>query len=110
VQQLYDSAPEVVSLAISILSAACASLDVLRAVVALRPALEVLPDHEGEPLLTLFLADSEGVRYLQEIGWIERELETWYQVRAFLSFGSAPRLTAVGTARPGAQPRLHGRA
>ncbi|TNY18128.1 Rapamycin-insensitive companion of mTOR, N-term-domain-containing protein [Rhodotorula diobovata] len=81
VQQLYDSAPEVVSLAISILSAACASLDVLRAVVALRPALEVLPDHEGEPLLTLFLADSEGVRYLQEIGWIERELETWYQER-----------------------------
>jgi len=49
--------------------------------VALTPALEVLPADEGEPLLMLFLADSAGVGYLQEIGWVERELETWYQVR-----------------------------
>ncbi|GAA5935683.1 hypothetical protein JCM3775_003381 [Rhodotorula graminis] len=81
VQQLYDPAPEVVTLAIRALADACASQDVLRAVVGLRPALEVLPVDEGEPLLMLFLADSAGVGYLQEIGWVERELETWYQER-----------------------------
>ncbi|GAA5853920.1 hypothetical protein JCM9279_007602 [Rhodotorula babjevae] len=81
VQQLYDPAPEVVSLAIRALAVTCASQDVLRAVVALRPALEVLPVDEGEPLLMLCLADSAGVEYLQEIGWVERELETWYQER-----------------------------
>ncbi|BGP49997.1 hypothetical protein JCM10450v2_005902 [Rhodotorula kratochvilovae] len=84
VQQLYDSAPEVVSLAISILSSACASLDVLRAVVALRPALEVLPHGEADALLMLFLAVPEGVRYLDEIGWIEQELEGWFQERNLL--------------------------
>ncbi|GAA6053956.1 hypothetical protein JCM3770_004640 [Rhodotorula araucariae] len=84
VQQLYDSAPDVVALAISVLSSACASLDVLRAVVALRPALEVLPAGDGDALMLLFLAVPEGVAYLDEIGWVECELDRWFQERNLL--------------------------
>ncbi|GAA6003547.1 TORC2 complex subunit TSC11 [Rhodotorula paludigena] len=84
VPQLYDSAPEVVYLALEVLEQACAaSVETLEKVVEMRPALDLLGER-AEGLLIQFLSIPAGVRFLDEIDFIERELESWSQERNLL--------------------------
>ncbi|GAA6031289.1 hypothetical protein JCM8097_005586 [Rhodosporidiobolus ruineniae] len=83
VQQLYDSAPEVVHLAVRVLEDACAVEETLEMVVGMRPALDLLGE-VGEGLLTRFLSLESGVQYLHEIDFIDRELDTWFNERNVL--------------------------
>ncbi|BGP33786.1 hypothetical protein JCM10296v2_005591 [Rhodotorula toruloides] len=83
VQQLYDSASEVVHQAIKVLEKACENDEALEMVVGMRPALHLLGE-VGVPLLIKFLSTSAGVRYLHEIDFIERELHDWFQERNLL--------------------------
>jgi rapamycin-insensitive companion of mTOR len=81
VTQIYDSAIVVRELAVRIVEHACQdSQGVLECLVSLRPELDHL-GYEGAPLLFRFLSSSVGVRYLDEIGYIERGLEEWFTVR-----------------------------
>ncbi|BGP18107.1 hypothetical protein JCM10213v2_006158 [Rhodosporidiobolus nylandii] len=80
VQQLYDSAPEVVALAVQVLEVACQERETLEMVVRMRPALDLLGD-VAMGLLTKFLSTDSGVRYLHEINFIERELDEWLNER-----------------------------
>lgn len=50
VQQLYDSATDVVKLALSVLEDICQDDDVLEQVLALQPALELVGEHSAELL------------------------------------------------------------
>ncbi|GEM10208.1 cytosolic regulator Pianissimo [Rhodotorula toruloides] len=83
VQQLYDSASEVVQQAVKVLEKACENDETLEMVVRMRPALDLLGE-VGVPLLIKFLSTSAGVRYLHEIDFIERELHDWFQERNLL--------------------------
>ncbi|EGU12160.1 hypothetical protein RTG_01774 [Rhodotorula toruloides ATCC 204091] len=83
VQQLYDSASEVVHQAVKVLEKACENDETLEMVVGMRPALDLLGE-VGVPLLIKFLSTSAGVRYLHEIDFIERELHDWFQERNLL--------------------------
>ncbi|GAA6063262.1 hypothetical protein JCM10212_004996 [Sporobolomyces blumeae] len=82
IPQLFDPVPEVTDLAVSILSTICQDEDTLEMVVQKRPEIE----HLGEAavgLLTQFLASPNGVTYLHEIDFIDRELEDWYEERNY---------------------------
>ncbi|BGP09793.1 hypothetical protein JCM10049v2_005667 [Rhodotorula toruloides] len=83
VQQLYDSASEVVHQAVKVLEKACENDETLEMVVGMRPALDLLGE-VGVSLLIKFLSTSAGVRYLHEIDFIERELHDWFQERNLL--------------------------
>ncbi|KAK4705182.1 rapamycin-insensitive companion of mTOR, partial [Phenoliferia sp. Uapishka_3] len=80
--QLYDPSQEVCELAVRVLEDACRTLETLEVVVQMRPSLDHLGDF-GDILLTRFLSTSIGVRYLQEIGFIDRELDDWFHERIF---------------------------
>lgn len=81
VTQIYDPAAIVRELAVRIIEHACQeSQGVLECLVSLRPELDHL-GYGGAPLLFRFLSSSIGVRYLDEIGYIERGLEEWFTVR-----------------------------
>ncbi|GAA5852982.1 hypothetical protein JCM3766R1_000033, partial [Sporobolomyces carnicolor] len=81
VPQLYDPAPDVNRLAVSILTRACVAHDeTLEMVVRKEPQLEHLGDTATE-LLTQFFASPVGVRYLDEIDFIETELQDWFEER-----------------------------
>ncbi|GAA5902766.1 TORC2 complex subunit TSC11 [Sporobolomyces salmoneus] len=82
VPQLYDPAPEVTQLAVSILTRACTNEDTLELVVRKQPQVEHLGDAAVE-LLTQFLGTPVGVRYLHEIDFIEQELKDWYEERNY---------------------------
>ncbi|BGP56841.1 hypothetical protein JCM8202v2_004472 [Rhodotorula sphaerocarpa] len=95
VQQLYDSAPDIVRLAIQTVEQICQDDDVLEQVLALQPALELVGDHSAD-LLKRFLATPTGVRYLDSLEYIQHELEIWfdernlqYMVEAELALASA---------------------
>ncbi|GAA5864925.1 hypothetical protein JCM8547_004239 [Rhodosporidiobolus lusitaniae] len=83
VQQLYDSAPEVVLYAVEVLERACENRETLEMVVRMRPALDMLGE-VGRGLLMRFLSTEVGVRYLHEIDFIERELDEWFNERNLL--------------------------
>ncbi|GAA5961649.1 hypothetical protein JCM3765_000463 [Sporobolomyces pararoseus] len=82
VPQLYDPAPEVTQLAVSILTRACTNEDTLEMVVRKQPQVEHLGDVAVD-LLTQFLGSPVGVSYLHEIDFIEQELEDWYESRNY---------------------------
>ncbi|GAA6004172.1 hypothetical protein JCM10207_002465 [Rhodosporidiobolus poonsookiae] len=84
VQQLYDSAPEVVAFTLATLDAACAERkDTLEAIVRMRPALDLLGAVTDEKTRS-FLSTEEGVQYLHEIDFIGRELDEWFTERNLL--------------------------
>ncbi|GAA5998873.1 hypothetical protein JCM5350_007882 [Sporobolomyces pararoseus] len=82
VPQLYDPAPEVTQLAVSILTRACTNEETLEMVVRKQPQVEHLGDVAVD-LLTQFLGSPVGVNYLHEIDFIEQELEDWYESRNY---------------------------
>ena len=82
VTQLYDPAAMVCEIAVNALEDACRSLQALEMVVHMRPSLDHL-GVVGAGLLTRFLSTSIGVRYLDEIGFIQRELDDWFENRNF---------------------------
>ncbi|KAF8918988.1 Rapamycin-insensitive companion of mTOR, N-term-domain-containing protein [Mucidula mucida] len=78
--QLYDPAPEVCEMAARFLEEACESKDILQLVVELRPTMDHLGDI-GNPLLLKFTSTPMGFRYLYDAGYIERELDLWFNER-----------------------------
>ncbi|KAL8290440.1 hypothetical protein RQP46_002698 [Phenoliferia psychrophenolica] len=80
--QLYDPSRDVCELAVRVLEEACVALETLEIVVQMRPSLDHLGDF-GTVLLTRFLSTSIGVRYLNEIGFIDREMDDWFHERNF---------------------------
>ncbi|TGZ82274.1 hypothetical protein EX30DRAFT_220854 [Ascodesmis nigricans] len=80
ITQLYDPDVEVCETAVRILEEACNSTQILEYVVKCRPAL----DHLGEigaPLLLRFLSTSVGYHYLNELDYINREMDDWFHGR-----------------------------
>lgn len=79
IQQLYDPDVEVCETAVKILEEACNTESLLEYVVKCQPQL----DHLGEigaPLLLKFLSTSIGYHYLNELDYIEREMDDWFHV------------------------------
>ncbi|RPA97850.1 hypothetical protein L873DRAFT_1689620 [Choiromyces venosus 120613-1] len=80
ITQLYDPDVEVCETAVKILEEACNITHSLEYVVKCRPAL----DHLGEigaPLLLRFLSTSVGYHYLNELDYINREMDDWFHGR-----------------------------
>ncbi|KAL7275461.1 hypothetical protein RUND412_001589 [Rhizina undulata] len=80
ITQLYDPDVEVCETAVKILEEACNVTHSLEYVVKCRPAL----DHLGEigaPLLLRFLSTSVGYHYLNELDYINREMDDWFHGR-----------------------------
>lgn len=78
--QLYDPDVEVCETAVKILEEACNATHNLEYVVKRRPQL----DHLGEigaPLLLRFLSTSVGYHYLNELDYINREMDDWFHGR-----------------------------
>ncbi|GAA5860724.1 hypothetical protein JCM3774_006265 [Rhodotorula dairenensis] len=78
VQQLYDSSPEIVRYAVSVLERICGDERVLDQVLTLQPALELIGDL-GSALMTKLLSTTAGVRYLSSIDFIQQELQAWFE-------------------------------
>ncbi|KAK9375456.1 Rapamycin-insensitive companion of mTOR, N-term-domain-containing protein [Lipomyces chichibuensis] len=77
VEQLYDVDPDVCKLAIKVLGDACEDGPTLDYIVQCLPDLEHLSDLTA-PLLLRFLSTSEGFRFLQDLNYIEREMDEWF--------------------------------
>jgi large subunit ribosomal protein L17e len=80
--QLYDPAPEVCELAIHFLEEACESKDVLQLVVEMQPTVDHLGE-VGHALLLKFMSTPMGFRYLYDAGYIDREMDIWFNVCRF---------------------------
>ncbi|KAI8999819.1 Rapamycin-insensitive companion of mTOR, N-term-domain-containing protein [Gaertneriomyces semiglobifer] len=78
VTQLYDPSIEVCEKAVAVLDLACNDRRNLESVVNMRPSLDHLGD-AGNPLLLRFLATSVGFDYLQQLDYIEPEMDYWFQ-------------------------------
>ncbi|TPX50488.1 hypothetical protein SeLEV6574_g00869 [Synchytrium endobioticum] len=78
VTQLYDTNSEVCERAIAVLEEACNDSQNLETVIRLRPSLDSL----GECARNLFLrllSTKSGFEYLREAGYVDSEMEFWYQ-------------------------------
>jgi large subunit ribosomal protein L17e len=82
--QLYDPAPEVWELAIHFLEEACESKDVLQLVVEMQPTVDHLGE-VGHALLLKFMSTPMGFRYLYDAGYIDREMDIWFNVCRFIT-------------------------
>ncbi|KIY71243.1 hypothetical protein CYLTODRAFT_140340 [Cylindrobasidium torrendii FP15055 ss-10] len=80
ITQLYDPAPEVCEIAARFLEEACESKEILQLVVEMRPTMDHLGD-AGNPLLLKFTSTPMGFRYLYDAGYIDRELDLWFNER-----------------------------
>ncbi|KAH9480426.1 Target of rapamycin complex 2 subunit ste20 [Psilocybe cubensis] len=78
--QLYDPAPEVCELAVEYLEEACDSKEILQLVVEMQPTMDHLGDI-GHRLLLKFMSTPMGFRYLYDAGYIDREMESWFNER-----------------------------
>ncbi|KAJ7505263.1 Rapamycin-insensitive companion of mTOR, N-term-domain-containing protein [Mycena galericulata] len=78
--QLYDPEPDVCELAVTYLRDVCESKDVLQLVVEMQPTMDHLGEI-GHPLLLKFISTPVGFRYLYDVGYIEREMDTWFHER-----------------------------
>ncbi|KAK0487570.1 Rapamycin-insensitive companion of mTOR, N-term-domain-containing protein [Armillaria novae-zelandiae] len=78
--QLYDPAPEVCEMAARFLEEACESKEILQLVVEMRPTMDHLGEI-GNPLLLKFTSTPMGFRYLLDAGYIDRELDLWFNER-----------------------------
>ncbi|KAJ6537472.1 Rapamycin-insensitive companion of mTOR, N-term-domain-containing protein [Mycena sp. CBHHK59/15] len=78
--QLYDPEPEVCEMAVGFLRDACESKDILQLVVEMQPTMDHLGEI-GHPLLLKFMSTPVGFRYLYDVGYIDREMDTWFHER-----------------------------
>ncbi|KAJ8080510.1 hypothetical protein PM082_017343 [Marasmius tenuissimus] len=78
--QLYDPSMEVREEAVLLLEEACESKAVLELVVEMRPTMDHLGDI-GNSLLLKFMSTPLGFRYLFDSGYIDREMDIWYNER-----------------------------
>ncbi|ODQ64875.1 hypothetical protein NADFUDRAFT_8425, partial [Nadsonia fulvescens var. elongata DSM 6958] len=79
VQQLYDPQLEVCQMAISLLEEYCCNnSEHIDHVISCQPALEHLGEI-GIPLLVRFLFTSTGFKYLNDLHYIENEMDYWIQ-------------------------------
>lgn len=78
--QLYDPAPEVCELAVHFLEEACEAKDILQLVVEMQPTMDHLGEI-GHPLLLKFMSTPMGFRYLYDAGYIDREMDMWFNER-----------------------------
>ncbi|KAF8627432.1 hypothetical protein AX17_006246 [Amanita inopinata Kibby_2008] len=78
--QLFDPAPEVCEMAVHFLEEACEDKDVLQMVVELQPTMDHLGEI-GHPLLLKFMSTPMGFRYLYDAGYIDREIDMWFNER-----------------------------
>ncbi|KAF7298974.1 hypothetical protein MIND_00845600 [Mycena indigotica] len=78
--QLYDPDSEVCELAVAYLRDVCESKDILQLVVEMQPTLDHLGEI-GHPLLLKFVSTPVGFRYLYDVGYISREMDTWFHER-----------------------------
>ncbi|EDR13794.1 uncharacterized protein LACBIDRAFT_309182 [Laccaria bicolor S238N-H82] len=78
--QLYDPAPEVCEMAVHFLEEACESKEILQLVVDMQPTMDHLGEI-GHPLLLKFMSTPMGFRYLYDAGYIDREMDMWFNER-----------------------------
>ncbi|KAK3821257.1 MAG: Rapamycin-insensitive companion of mTOR, N-term-domain-containing protein [Benniella sp.] len=75
--QLCDTSQDVCHMAIRALDDACIQRKNLDLLIRLRPNLDHLGE-AGNPLLLRFLSTSKGFQYLQDMSYIEGEMDDWY--------------------------------
>lgn len=78
--QLCDSVSSVRDIAVAVVKEVCSSTQTLEMVVSLRPTLDHLGE-TGHELLLRFLSTPGGLRYLLEGGYIDREMDEWFNER-----------------------------
>lgn len=78
--QLYDPAPEVCELAVHFLEEICETNEILQLVVEMQPTMDHLGEI-GHPLLLKFMSTPMGFRYLYDVGYIDREMDIWFNER-----------------------------
>ncbi|KAJ3178983.1 hypothetical protein HDU87_003252 [Geranomyces variabilis] len=78
VTQLYDPSIEVCERAVRVLDRACNDRRNLESVVNMRPSLDHLGE-AGNPLLLRFLSTSVGFDYLDQLNYVEREMDYWFE-------------------------------
>lgn len=74
--QLYDPDIEVCKLAVQVLEAFCDNPQNLEHLVSLKPSLDHLGDI-GTALFLRFLSTSKGFQYLEELDYVNREMDNW---------------------------------
>ncbi|KAG0172866.1 hypothetical protein DFQ28_009870 [Apophysomyces sp. BC1034] len=80
VTQLYDTHLDVCQMAVSLLDEACEKQANLELLVNCRPSLGHLGEI-GNPLLLRFLSTSTGFRYLNALGYVQKEMDDWFRYR-----------------------------
>ncbi|KAF9918100.1 hypothetical protein BX616_010197 [Lobosporangium transversale] len=75
--QLCDPSLEVCYMAVKVLDEACAQRKNLDLLIRLRPNLDHLGE-AGNPLLLRFLSTSKGFRYLNDMSYIEGQMDDWF--------------------------------
>ncbi|KAG6820706.1 hypothetical protein H0H93_012759 [Arthromyces matolae] len=78
--QLYDPAAEVRGLAVHFLEELCEDKDILQLVVEMQPMMDHLGEI-GNSLLLKFMSTPIGFRYLYDAGYIDREMDSWFNER-----------------------------
>lgn len=78
VTQLYDTHMDVCQTAVSLLDEACEKQANLELLVKCRPSLGHLGE-VGNPLLLRFLSTSTGFRYLNALGYVQKEMDEWFE-------------------------------
>ncbi|KAI8394190.1 Rapamycin-insensitive companion of mTOR, N-term-domain-containing protein [Radiomyces spectabilis] len=80
VTQLYDTHLDVCQMAVNLLDEACEKPANLELLVKFRPSLGHLGEI-GNPLLLRFLSTSTGFRYLNDLGYVHKEMDDWFEFR-----------------------------
>ncbi|KAG0742053.1 hypothetical protein G6F57_008738 [Rhizopus arrhizus] len=78
VTQLYDTHMDVCQTAVNLLYEACENQANLELLVKYRPSLGHLGEI-GNPLLLRFLSTSTGFRYLNALGYVQKEMDDWFE-------------------------------
>lgn len=78
--QLYDTHLDVCQMAVNLLDEACEKQANLELLVKYRPSLGHLGEI-GNPLLLRFLSTSTGFRYLYALGYVQKEMDDWFEYR-----------------------------
>ncbi|RCI05307.1 hypothetical protein CU098_010819 [Rhizopus stolonifer] len=78
VTQLYDTHMDVCQTAVNLLDEACEKQANLELLVKCRPSLGHLGEI-GHPLLLRFLSTSTGFRYLNALGYVQKEMDEWFE-------------------------------
>ncbi|KAI9498276.1 Rapamycin-insensitive companion of mTOR, middle domain-containing protein [Zychaea mexicana] len=82
--QLYDTHLDVCQMAVNLLDEACENQANLELLVKYRPSLGHLGEI-GNPLLLRFLSTSTGFRYLYALGYVQKEMDDWFELELSLA-------------------------